>query len=66
MRRINASFNDCRLIRFDIAVHTFLRPSGVWVAFNPLDSSPDQTALPAQFAGYYKPEVRGAARASSR
>src|SRR5215813_8740321 len=41
MRKINAPFNDYCLLRFDIAVHTLLRPSGLWVAFNPLDSSHD-------------------------
>ena len=66
MRRINAPFNDCHLIRFDIAVHNLLRPSGVWVAFNPLDSSHDQPAHPGRVAGCYKPEASGAACASQR
>jgi hypothetical protein len=66
MRRINAPFNDCRLIRFDTAVHTLLRPSGVWVAFNPLDSSHDQPAYPGRDASYYKPEASGAACTSAR
>ena len=39
MRRINAPFNNRRLIRFDIAVRTHLNPSGLWIAFNPLDPS---------------------------
>src|SRR5262249_10897403 len=36
MRGINAPFNDYYLIRFDIAVHIYLNPTGSCVAFNPL------------------------------
>jgi hypothetical protein len=45
MGRINASFNDCRLVHFDIAVHTLLKSSGLRVAFNRLDSSHDQPVM---------------------
>jgi hypothetical protein len=55
MRRINAPFNNCRLIRFDTAVRICLNPTGSWVAFNPLDSSHDQSAHPGRDAGCYKP-----------
>jgi hypothetical protein len=41
MRRINAPFNDYRLIRFDTAVRIYLNLPGSWVVFNPLDPSHD-------------------------
>jgi hypothetical protein len=66
MRRINAPFNDYRLIRFDIAMLIYLNPTGTWVAFNPLDPSPEQPAHPGWGAGCYKPEASGSACASFR
>ncbi|MBO0861763.1 MAG: hypothetical protein J2P21_25400 [Chloracidobacterium sp.] len=65
MRRIDAPFNDCRLIRFDVAVRTRFRPSELWVAFNRLDYSHDQPVT-CRIAGCYKPAVRRAACASAR
>jgi len=66
MRRINAPFNNCCLIRFDTAVRIYLNPAGTWVAFNPLDPSYDQPAHPDWGAGCYKPEASGRACASAR
>jgi hypothetical protein len=65
MRRINAPFNNRRLTRFDIVMHTLLRPSGLWVAFNPPDSSHDQP-ITGRGAGCYKPAASGSACASAR
>jgi hypothetical protein len=45
MRRIDAPFNDCRLVHFDIAVRANLKPSGLGVEFNRLDSSHDQAVM---------------------
>ena len=64
MRRINAPFNDCRLIRFDIVIHIHLNPTGLWVAFNPLDPYHDQPVT-GRGAGCYKPAARGNACASA-
>jgi hypothetical protein len=64
MRRINAPFDDCRLIRFDTAVHIHLNPTRSWVAFNPLAPSHDQPVR-GRGAGYYKPVASGAACASA-
>src|SRR5262249_61984993 len=66
MRRINAPFNDYRLIRFDTAVRIYLNPTGSWVAFNRLASSHDQPAHPSWDASCCKPEASGAACASAR
>jgi hypothetical protein len=66
MRRINAPFNNCRLIRFDTAVRIYLNPTGSWVAFNPLDHSPDQPAHPGWGACCCKSEASGVACASAR
>src|SRR5262249_43529536 len=65
MRRINASFNSCRLIRFDIAVRTPFNPPGLWVAFNPLGSSHKQPVT-ARGASCRKPATMGAGCASLR
>ncbi len=66
MRRINAPFNDYRLIHFDTAVRIYLNPAGSWVAFNPLDPSHDQPAHLGWGAGCCKPEASGSAFASAR
>src|SRR5262245_28994658 len=65
MRRINAPFNNCRPIRFDIAVHTLLGPSGLWVAFDPPDSSRNRPVT-GRGTGCCKPEASGTACASLR
>src|SRR5262245_55136143 len=54
VRRINAPFNDYRLICFDTAVRIYLNPTGSWVAFNPLDPSYDQPAHLGWGADFYK------------
>jgi hypothetical protein len=64
MRRINAPFDDCRLIRFDTAVRINLNPTRSWVAFNPLDPSHDQPVT-GRVAGYDKHVASGAAYASA-
>jgi hypothetical protein len=62
MRKVHAPFSNLRLIRFDIAVHIYLKPTRVWIAFNPpahsmtellragaaADTSLRPAALPAQ------------------
>jgi hypothetical protein len=45
IRRINAPFNDCHLVHFDIAVRALLKPSGLWAAFNRLHSTHDQPVI---------------------
>jgi len=66
MRRINAPFNNCRLIHFDTAVRIYLNPAGWWVAFNPLDPSHDQHTHTGWWASRYKPEASGAVCAIAR
>jgi hypothetical protein len=65
MRKTNAPFDDCRLIRFDTAVRIDLNPTRPWVAFNPLAPSHGQPVT-GRSAGYYKSVASGAACASAR
>jgi hypothetical protein len=66
MKRIDAPFNNCRLTRFDIVMHTLLRPPRLWIAFNSLAPAYDQPAHPGWGAGCYKPAASGGACASVR